>query len=125
MGERYYDPALGRFTQRDPQPHLGDPAQQSAYTYAADDPVNLMDPNGTDCSVENERNNAIFVVAAATALLVALRNFESHPSGETFALVVIADLYFQATYDALVRSFLECVKPGSPPPQIPPKSAFA
>ena len=38
MGERYYDPARGRFTQLDP---LG-----NGYVYASDDPVNLSDPSG-------------------------------------------------------------------------------
>jgi len=38
MGERYYDPARGRFTQLDP---LG-----NGYVYASDNPVNLTDPSG-------------------------------------------------------------------------------
>ena len=38
LGERYYDPARGRFTQRDP---LG-----GGYVYANDDPVNYVDPSG-------------------------------------------------------------------------------
>jgi RHS repeat-associated protein len=38
MGTRYYDPAIGRFTQPDP---LG-----GGYAYAANDPVNLTDPSG-------------------------------------------------------------------------------
>jgi RHS repeat-associated protein len=38
MGERYYDPSLGRFTQLDP---LG-----GGYVYSHDDPINLSDPSG-------------------------------------------------------------------------------
>jgi RHS repeat-associated protein len=38
MGERYYDPTVGRFTQTDP---LG-----GGYTYASGDPANLTDPSG-------------------------------------------------------------------------------
>jgi uncharacterized protein RhaS with RHS repeats len=40
MGERYYDPTLGRFTQLDP---LG-----NGYVYSQDDPVNFSDPSGLE-----------------------------------------------------------------------------
>ncbi|MFJ1895846.1 MULTISPECIES: RHS repeat-associated core domain-containing protein [unclassified Streptomyces] len=46
MGARYYDTNLGRFTQTDPSGQETNP-----YLYAAGDPVNLIDPDGTDfCS---------------------------------------------------------------------------
>ncbi len=42
FGTRYYDPTLGRFTQRDPiSPTL------AHYRYAGRDPVNRVDPLGT------------------------------------------------------------------------------
>lgn len=45
---RMYDPAVGRFRSRDPQPPLFDePAVASPYAYANNDPVNLIDPLGT------------------------------------------------------------------------------
>jgi RHS repeat-associated protein len=40
---RYYDPAIGRFTQRDP---LGMPDGVNRYAYVAGDPVNFTDPTG-------------------------------------------------------------------------------
>jgi RHS repeat-associated protein len=43
MGTRYYDPALGRFTQADPVPG----GSANRYDYAAQDPVNASDPTGT------------------------------------------------------------------------------
>ncbi|MFF1675630.1 RHS repeat-associated core domain-containing protein [Streptomyces sp. NPDC058256] len=41
MGARYYDPALGRFTQPDPSGQETNP-----YLYAKGDPVNQVDPSG-------------------------------------------------------------------------------
>ena len=40
FGARYYDPALGRWSQRDPVP------SEPPYAYAADNPVNFVDPSG-------------------------------------------------------------------------------
>lgn len=42
MGTRYYDPALGRFTQPDPLGSL------TSYAYVGNDPVNLVDPDGLE-----------------------------------------------------------------------------
>lgn len=44
MRARYYDPRLGRFTQRDP---LGGAQGPNLYEYAGNDPVNRSDPFGT------------------------------------------------------------------------------
>lgn len=44
LGARYYDPALGRFTQPDPLLD-GDP-QNGPYTYARNNPLRLIDPTG-------------------------------------------------------------------------------
>lgn len=41
MGHRYYDPALGRFTQPDPSGQETNP-----YLYASGDPINNSDPTG-------------------------------------------------------------------------------
>jgi RHS repeat-associated protein len=47
FGTRYYDPALGRWTQQDPVGgRLGDLNPANRYTYANDDPVNVVDPSG-------------------------------------------------------------------------------
>lgn len=40
LGDRYYDPSLGRFTQVEPLSVVPE------FTYAADDPVNFSDPSG-------------------------------------------------------------------------------
>ncbi len=44
---RWYDPATGRFTTRDPIPGYATlPQTQNPYIYAANNPVNLTDPSG-------------------------------------------------------------------------------
>jgi RHS repeat-associated protein len=43
MGTRYYAPSLGRFGQRDPIKG----GALNAYDYAAQDPINIVDPDGT------------------------------------------------------------------------------
>lgn len=46
MGERYYDPRMGRWTQKDPLDQSADLREGNGYTYAASDPVNGADPTG-------------------------------------------------------------------------------
>ncbi len=49
FGIRYYDPATGRWTQRDPVGgSLLETVKANPYVYAGDDPVNLVDPTGMD-----------------------------------------------------------------------------
>jgi RHS repeat-associated protein len=49
MGARYYDPNLQRWTQQDPKSgHLMTPLSLNRYLYADDDPLNRMDPIGTN-----------------------------------------------------------------------------
>jgi RHS repeat-associated protein len=49
MGERYYDPTTGRWTQPDlyAQQLITDPAQANPYSFATSDPVNATDGSGT------------------------------------------------------------------------------
>lgn len=47
FGARYYDPAVGRFTQPDPLiQNLYDPQTLNPYTYARNNPLRLVDPDG-------------------------------------------------------------------------------
>ncbi len=45
-GERYYDPAIMRWTQPDPLLNSDDIRQANRYAYAANDPINNSDPSG-------------------------------------------------------------------------------
>lgn len=46
IGERYYDPDLGRWTQQDPYLDVLDPKQWNRYVYVGNDPINHTDPTG-------------------------------------------------------------------------------
>jgi RHS repeat-associated protein len=47
IGERYYDPALARWTQKDPMMQAFSPRETNGYSYVGGDPVNVIDPSGT------------------------------------------------------------------------------
>jgi RHS repeat-associated protein len=46
FGARYYDPTTGRWTQQDPEDHLGSTTQGDRFLFAGSDPINLSDPTG-------------------------------------------------------------------------------
>jgi RHS repeat-associated protein len=64
VGERFYDPAMGRWTQRDPINQPLDTHGWNPYTYAGDDPINLTDPSGLCSFVHCLRGAALQAVAA-------------------------------------------------------------
>ncbi|GAA2018211.1 hypothetical protein GCM10009740_02460 [Terrabacter terrae] len=47
-GTRWNDTTTGRWTTTDPITRLGDPNQANPYSYAADNPINNVDPTGRD-----------------------------------------------------------------------------
>jgi RHS repeat-associated protein len=47
-GARYYDPGIARWTQQDPIQEYDDLSQANRYVYAGGDPVNEIDPLGTN-----------------------------------------------------------------------------
>jgi len=48
QGMRFYDPRLGRWTQKDPLDQVTEPRQSNRYAFAGQDAVTLTDPSGLD-----------------------------------------------------------------------------
>jgi len=46
LGQRYYNPALGAFTQQDTNQLLANPQNGNLYAYAGESPVSYIDPTG-------------------------------------------------------------------------------
>jgi RHS repeat-associated protein len=57
FGQRWYDPATGRFTQQDALETIGDPSRSNRYEYAASNPTNYVDPTGADYASPYDRPN--------------------------------------------------------------------
>ncbi len=59
MGERYYDPRNGRWSQRDALNQKSDLRESNRYAYAGSDPINRTDPSGlASLSLEGGRWNS-------------------------------------------------------------------
>jgi len=80
FGARYYGSALGRFTSPDPG-NVGsdprDPQSWNAYAYTGNNPLNRVDPNGTDysiCTNDGNGGQQCTYIANDQAAEEALRN---------------------------------------------------
>jgi RHS repeat-associated protein len=76
MGARYYDPALGHFTQPDPSGQ-----ENNAYLYAGADPVNHSDPTGLFL------NSVVDAVSTGLSLKDAAGALEHYAARDTEALL--------------------------------------
>ncbi len=75
LGIRYYDPALGRFTQPDPT------SQSFGHTYADDNPVNFIDPSGA--------HSVDYGTASAGAGNIAYGSYKNYRGLTTLASVPV------------------------------------
>ena len=71
MGVRWYDPKLGRWTQRDPLDQPLEANGWNAYVYVGNDPVNFIDPDG-HCRRRYLGIAAAVAVAAVGSVIGAL-----------------------------------------------------
>ncbi len=82
-GARYYDPALARWTQLDPEAgKLKNPVSLNRYQYAGDNPVNSTDPSGRiSCSEVAILTGAVAIVLGLASILLP---------GSTFIILGVA-----------------------------------
>ena len=77
FGDRYYNPALGSWSQQDPVPGtIADPSAGDRYPFVADDPVNEEDPSGA-CVLGlfgSHCHNIVHSVLSATSCVVSQFN---------------------------------------------------
>lgn len=102
LGERYYNPALGRFTQVDPTHQ-----EANAYAYASCNPASFDDPNGTDsCIIDG------LISSAPGDIMSGIEGFfEGGPAGAVInainsALLGVVKECGKADLVALVRGTL-------------------
>ncbi|MFK4042275.1 polymorphic toxin-type HINT domain-containing protein [Nonomuraea wenchangensis] len=60
LGARYYDPAIAKFISTDPELDLRTPEWANPYSYAANNPVDLADPDGRRVDTGNRKSDAEF-----------------------------------------------------------------
>ena len=93
FGARYYDAAIGRWTQQDPRSgSIADPSSVDRYVYADADPINRVDPTGRDSCTEAVLGTlaafvglGIVLVAPPSAVLLAMGGFVAAGLGITFS----------------------------------------
>ncbi len=112
FGVRYYDPSLGRWTQQDPVGgSLGDLNAANRYTYANDDPVNVVDPSGKS---ESPAVHCILYIGGTAlivlgGILLTLIGIATAPAGWGFVIVLVGLLIFLGGVLLLVDAVLSCL----------------
>ncbi|TFV55921.1 RHS repeat-associated core domain-containing protein [Geodermatophilus sp. DF01-2] len=88
-GQRYYDPATGRFTQQDPLETLADPTRANRYEYTASNPTNYVDPTGRDFVGWSCASTVIGTLVTEVGAGYAILTGTLGPVGAGFALAGI------------------------------------
>ncbi|GAA3604312.1 hypothetical protein GCM10022419_106270 [Nonomuraea rosea] len=60
LGARFYDPTIARFISTDPELDLRTPEWANAYSYAANNPIDLADPDGRRVDTGSRKSDATF-----------------------------------------------------------------
>lgn len=80
FGLRFYLPALGRWASRDP---VGEQADDNLYRFVRNDPVNLVDPDGTTCYYRQSTGHLWCRDSSTGAVTVNIPNAFSGGAGST------------------------------------------
>ncbi|HSH58866.1 MAG TPA: RHS repeat-associated core domain-containing protein [Acidimicrobiales bacterium] len=89
FGTRYYDPAVGRWTQQDPLAgSIADPTTMNRYAYVGGNPVNYVDPSGR-FSITDVIDTALNVLDAVDLVTSeSLEEFEAEIASTLTGLAV-------------------------------------
>ncbi len=106
FGTRYYDSAIGRWSQQDPlRGQLKDPTSLNRYVYASDDPVNVTDPSGRNPIPGDLLLKCLVITGAGFGLaLIIIAILASIPIIGWLIIAVAVFLGF-----ALAILFIDCV----------------
>ena len=103
LGQRWYNPQQGRFTQQDNLSFIGNPKRGNRYAYASDNPVNYIDPVGL-YSWEDFKSDAGFVATTCgigAAIGAGLGGVGAGPGGFAGCLVGTGLVLIHAGYSGL------------------------
>jgi RHS repeat-associated protein len=87
-GKRWYDAAIGRFTQQNYLRFLGDPKKGNRYAYAACNPTNNIDSTGQDTAAALQCAGGVDEMAAGAAGILVGAFAEAPSAGTSKALVI-------------------------------------
>ncbi len=104
LGERWYEPGTGRFLQRDP---LGIDGGINVYAYAENKPMVLVDPHGTQSSLQHPEG----VIAILEADIAASATGTAKLTVDGVVHTVTAVRHIRHGTDNLVLIYRTCGKP--------------
>jgi RHS repeat-associated protein len=118
LNARYYDPELSRFTAPDPVVRLGQGLNR--YSYAWNNPVNLVDPRGLDPDPPYDPNNPDAICELNPSCRDAFRwSFDPSLTGWTSEVESSLNHIWETQADRTARTTVDCTQRGvdcGPPP---------